>query len=1019
MMNFLDNSGIGEQFTLIILGLFVVAMVGGAAIVGAAAMDSVNDTEPVGDNNITNTSPTTNTTVAWVDETVTSDNNTRVNLYAKNGSKIWTKTIHSPDGVTPDSDGGGQPNSTADAKHIYVVVNYNGNKFFENSTIYTLNRSTGNIVNETTKSEFITSIRVDKSGDLRYNQHEERTYSLSKNTRYEILDSGSIEVYNTTGTTGNGTLEKTINASSYEPNPGSDGFNSVLTATDNYVVVIVDEEGGFTNHGNIHIVNRETGESAYNISTVDSGDTFPNRYDNASRIVATPDGEIKLDVSCQATSSGEHYWVRYDYENGSLVEEQSETVDNCGYEESSIDVDFFRNGFAEDVEFVPLGELTLSVTDGNQNTLNSTATVEVYKDGRQIFERSNINSTDIQSNYSIDTYGGNYDVRVESAGYESTIYDAAIDQQAETIALDYSMEYVGTGAVNITSVTDGNNTELENWSVRVIDSNGETVRSVNNTTAPEEFELNAQNSYTVEVSKSGYPTTQQTVSISENTTTQVDFTLADETTETTTDDGDDVGVIVPGGGGDGGTTDVLAVVFGVGGIGFLIFLLVAVVAFRSGQQQFALILVMLVLSMTVAPPMFVGDVTAQTTESGPPDEVADLLVFTAFEDRNGQPIKDTVYAVDPATNETAWVTELNHSNTTEPESAIAVASDETAHRIYALTIGDNDSVRAYSLESSSGDIVESHKLNLTSNQIGRFAEADNSNLYFNTPDETFRFDFESDSLTEMYTYESVPVQAYSMGIQGGELQQAAYAPNLEATFVYEGTNRTDDFSGPVSRIDHTTQGYVYQTSGDSYLEFRTDGQTTWSYVESESLLRAAASDGNQVYATVGDELRQYGTTANSDETVLYTANPSDKTSHRLSTLEYDSGHLHQFQTRQGTAENLTSDRPTLVYRLYDPSTGDLVYETKIAHDSNYHRSVAVVHDTDRISAIVGGSEPANSLGDILDEYLPTEYILAGLGILFVAFVGILLLIWKVAKMPVRVILAPVRFVIWLTKLLMP
>jgi hypothetical protein len=480
-----------------------------------------------------------------------------------------------------------------------------------------------------------------------------------------------------------------------------------------------------------------------------------------------------------------------------------------------------------------------------------------------------------------------------------------------------------------------------------------------------------------------------------------------------------VGVIVPGGGGDSGTTDVLAVVFGVGGIGFLIFIVLAVVAFRSGQQQFALILVILVLSMTVAPPMFVGDVTAQTTESSPPDEVADLLVFTAFEDRSGQPIKDTVYAVDPASNETAWVTELNHSNTTEPESAIAVASDETANQVYALSLDSNNTAHIYSIDSASGDIVESHELNLTSTQLGRWAVADNGTLHFSTSETTYRFDFSDDSLTEMYTYESTPIQSYSMGIQDGELQQAAYSDDLGATFIYEGTNRTDDFSASISRIEFTSQGYVYQTSGDSYLEFRTAGQTTWSYVESESLLRAAASDGTSVYATVGDELRQYGTTANSDETVLYTANPSDKTSHRLSTLEYDSGHLHQFQTRQGTTENLTSDTPTLVYRLYNTSTGDLVYETKIAHNSNYHRSVAVVHDTDRISAIVGGSEPANSLGDILDEYLPTEYILAGLGILFVAFVGILLLIWKVAKMPVRVILAPVRFVIWLTKHLMP
>ncbi|MBP1986979.1 hypothetical protein [Halolamina salifodinae] len=422
------------------------------------------------------------------------------------------------------------------------------------------------------------------------------------------------------------------------------------------------------------------------------------------------------------------------------------------------------------------------------------------------------------------------------------------------------------------------------------------------------------------------------------------------------------------------------------------------------SKLLALSIIALLLVGTVGPTMFVGDVTA--ADSSPPDEAADLLVFTAFEDKNGTPVKDTVYAVDPQTNETAWATALNASGTGN-ESAITVATDESADKIYALTIGDNNTVRAYAINFSGG-ITESHKLNLTTDQLGRFAQANNSTFYFNTPDRTYKFNFESDSMTEMYTYEMTPVKAYSMGLQDGQLQQAAYSPDLNTTFIYDGTNQTDNFKESVTRIQYTSQGYVYQTGGESYLEFRKNGNTTWSYVEPDYNLRAAASDGSKVYASVGDELRKYGTTANSNETVLHTANPSNETSHRLSTLEYDSGYLHNFETRQGT--NLSTDTPTLIYRLYNTSTGDLVYETKISHDSNYHRSVAVVRDDGSSTVIAGGSEEY-TLADILSEYLPSmELILGILALVVIGGIGLALL-FKIFKLPVMILLYPF-IIIW-------
>ncbi|WP_134672483.1 carboxypeptidase-like regulatory domain-containing protein [Halorussus marinus] len=1004
MASFLRNLSIGEQLTLVVIGLFFVAMVGGAAIVGAAAMDSVNDTEPVG--NETDAKTTAN--IAWLNATNWGgSNSTEITAYNETGTVLWQTSVRNED--IGNTEGSARSAVVGNGEYVYVASNYE---------LYKLNATTGELINTTGSGG--QRVALDPSGNLLTTLDHQRQ-SISKDTIYSLDANGTLTVsdasYDGTGNYSTSTTAEYA-SSSYETKNISEvahqTHNTVHASTDEYVVISVRIEGRSEDEWDTHIVNRSTGESVYEIEYTDQGSLQTAAVKPNGTLIVN--AYIKPDASAQGEIN--ETYVEFDTATGTVVTEKTGNA-------AELEHDFFRNSWVSSLEYYAVGEYEVSINKASLYSYDHSYQISIYNEsGAKIYQND---SAEFGSNY-IDAYGGTYDIEVDGLGLQPQRINNTTVYHAQTNTQSFSIEYAGTGTLNITSVTNDSGTELENWSVQVSDSSGDTIRSAQNTTAPVEYELTAGESYTVEVSKSGFNTTQQSVSISENNTTQVDFALTDETTETTTDDGggetttddgDDVGVIVPGGGGDGGTTDVLAVVFGVGGIGFLIFILLAVLAFRSGQQQFALILVMLVLSMMVAPPMMVGDVTAQTTESSPSEEVADLLVFTAFEDRNGQPIKDTVYAVDPATNETAWVTELNHSNTTEPESAIAVASDETANQVYALSLDSNNTAHIYSIDSASGDTVESHKLNLTSTQLGRWAVADNGTLHFSTSETTYRFDFSDDSLTEMYTYESVPIQSYSMGIQDGQLEQAAYSDDLGATFIYKGTNRTDDFSGSLSRIEFTSQGYVYQTSGDSYLEFRTDGQTTWSYVESESLLRAAASDGNQVYATVGDELRQYGTTANSDETVLYTANPSDNTSHRLSTLEYDSGYLHQFQTRQGTAENLTSDTPTLVYRLYDPSTGDLVYETKIAHDSNYHRSVAVVHDTDRISAIVGGSEPAYSLGDILDEYLPTEYILAGLGILFVAFVGILLLIWKVAKMPVRVILAPVRFVMWLAKLLMP
>jgi hypothetical protein len=995
MKNSLSNSGIGEQLTLAVLGLIFVGILASAGVLGAAAMDSVGDSEPVGDENTTATSE-----IAWLHATNNGDSNaTTVTAYNETGTVIWESEVRN----TNLSSGGGTSYSVAVGNNEYVYVNSNQEK-------YTFNASTGELVNR--EEYYSSALALDPYGNTLQLNHQKQ--SLSKDTHYAIDINGTITV-SELSYDGEGNYSKTqlknISGSSYESNiydyDDGSAHHIVEAASDDYVVVTTRIDRGTEDNYDMHVVNRSTGDSVYEIEYTDRN----------GEAVVKPNGTIVLNTLLEPDTSAQGEYNETYVEINSDGEVVTEITENA----ADIDHDFFRNSWATNLTYTPIGEFEISIEKASLYEYNNSYEITVYNEsGEKIYHND---SAKFGSNY-IDAYGGSYDIKVDGVGIDAKRVNDTTIYHRQTASQTYSMEYVGTGKINITSVTDNNNTELDNWSVE-IRNNGEVVHSSTNTTAPEEVELTAQETYTVEVSKLGYITENQSYTVYENETTHASFTLEEESTDdgsddsdnTTTDDSDDgVEAIVGGDGSSGVSTDVLAVVVGVGGSGFLIFLLVAALAFRQlRRQSFALFMIMLVLVSAVGP-MMVGQATAQT-DSTPPDEAADLLVFTAFEDRDGQPVGDIVYAVDPSTDQTAWTATLNNSGTGD-ESAIPVASDETANQVYAASIDPNNTIHIYAIDSATGEIVEAHETNISTDQLGRTAVADNGKFYINTPETTYEFDFISDSLTELYDYPYPPVGAYDMGVQDGNLQQAAYTSDGGYASVYDGEENTDNINEDLDHIKYTSEGYLYETSAGD-LEFYKNGSTTWSEVLTDGYLRAGASDGNQVYAKIGDRLRRYGTTANSEDATLYTAPSYENTSYRLSTLEYDAGYIHDFETRQGTTENLTSDTPTLVYRMHDPADGSVVYSTEIAHDSNYHRSVAIVHNTDSVTAIIGSGDTDYSVDDVLGEFLPTEYILAGLVILSVLFVGVVLILWQLVKMPVRVISAPLRFLIWLVKLVMP
>ncbi|QLH78146.1 hypothetical protein HZS55_12900 [Halosimplex rubrum] len=1052
-----SKSGIGTKLTVAVLGMLLIGAVVSTAIIGAAAAGVIGDTEPVGDNNITTSTTTATTDVAWVDATTyTSNNTTQTTLYDENGDKIWVTNLNDkyPDDFRVERlQGETRPiqnmewlnNIATDDKYVYVSVNFDNDEAGPKSIVYKLNQSTGNIVDEIGRNTSTSIIRVDKSGNLRYDEFQ-RTYSLSKDTRYNLLDDGTIEVYNTSNTTGDGTLEKTINASYDSEIQGTGSQNTVLESTDGYVVVWV-QVG--TRH-DLHIVNRDTGQSEYEIEGVDGGDKGI-QYDNTSRIVASPDGEIKLEVYTAQNSPNTHYFVRFDYENGTVVENQSGEVESYFNDDGEVDtrspveVDFFRNGFAEDVTFVPLGELSLSVSDVNGSAINSTATVKIFNDnGHQIFERSDINGTEIQSNYIIDAYAGDYSVRVEADGYDGTVYSASIDEREQTALLNYTLQEA-IGTLKIDSVTNDSGTGVSNWSVEVYDSNDSLIHSESNLSAPYNTSLPANQTYTVAVLADGYNTTNETVSITDDTTSTTSFTLSSsgdssdggDSTDNTTDDGDstdnttstddsDDGVFVGGDAGSGLIAQLgglLAAVIGFIAFPFsltiLFFVLLWLRRRRDGGggngglfgPNFALMLIGLVLISGVAPYM-VGPASAQTDT--PEYETADLLVFTAAENKSqvAQETQDKVVALNPNTSEVAWETRLNDS--TNGNIVYSVAWDKSQHRIYATSMEEDGSIHLYELEDATGEVEDVHHLNLTPDAIGKDSIARDGTLYFTTDAGRYTYDFETENLTSTNSY-TPPAEGYAIGFSDGQAAISTYGSDYITTYLGDTEQYQAYTTQNISSIQHTEIGFLYQDENNISLRNTLDRDVVWSDSTARTLrLHGATSNGQDtIYARVGASLYSYERDSG-NQTVLYDGSIPDNTTAGFAEVDYKSGRIHTYQTVGG--QDLANDTPTHLYHIHNASTGELLYSEEIVYDSNQHQSVAIVYEqTDTVEVIVGSGGSDYSPEDVFGELVGQQLMLI-VGVFGSTLLGLIVIlvvvksVWKTVTLPFRILFFPFKMI---------
>jgi hypothetical protein len=1017
-----SKSSIGTKLTLAVIAILLVGVVTATAVVGVAAVDSIGDSEPAG--NASASTATANP--AWI-ESSSDGNYTVTKLYDSDGDLIWSeRTVQS--GVSDNS--GNYAYSTADSEYVYTVTDYYDNGVLEETVLYTYDRSTGELVssNESVPGD-VEGIRIDSSGNISYESSEE--YSLTGQTRYTLNENASISVYDTS--TGN--VIKTISASSYESESASivqsgGTTHQVLASTDDYTVVSV--AVGDTSTRDLHIVSRSSGDSVYEIEDVDD----PISNDAHERVVAASDGEIKIYARNYDGSEYRDFYTRFNYTGGYIVEERQGIVNASN--PNPITVDFFRNEFAEDVTFTPVGELNLSAVNASDgNALSSNATVKIYNDtGQLIWVRNNVSSSEIYSNYAIDTYGGNYTVRVEAQGYEAAVQDATVTHN-ETTSLSYSLATTTTdstaaGTLAIDSVTNDSGTAVSNWSAEIYDSNDSLVLTESNLSAPYSTNLTGNQTYTVQILADGYNTTNKSVTITENQTASTSFTLAssstsdgdDSTDNTTTDDGDstdnttttddsDDGGFV-GGGGSGSPVDAYAIIFGIGGIGFLLFLLVALFAFRElRKQSFALILVMMVLTTTVGPMLFIDPVSAQTDSAE--YETADLLVFTASENKSqvAQETQDKVVALDPNTSEVAWETRLN--NSTNGNIVYSVAWDESQNRIYATSMEEDGSIQLYELQDATGDVEDVHKLNLTPELIGKDTTARNGVLYFTTDGNSYRYDFENESLTATNSY-TPSAQTYGIGFTDGQAAISTYGSEFITTYLGETEQYQTYTSGNITSIQHTEIGFLYQDNSNISLRNTSTGSVIWSSSTSQStILYGATSEGQDtIYARVGDDLYSYERDSG-NQSVLYDGSIPANTTAGFAQVDFKNGRIHTYQTVGGY--DLANDTPTHLYHIHDSETGELLYSEEIAYDSNKHQSVAIVYEeADTVEVIVGGGgsdySPEDVFGEIVGEQLMlTIGVLGGIlfGLIFIVLV--LKFVWSTVTAPFRILLFPFK-IIW-------
>ncbi|MBP1986980.1 PEGA domain-containing protein [Halolamina salifodinae] len=561
MIGFLRNSNLGEQLTIAAVALFIVLAVAGTTILTVAAMNSVGDSEPVGNE----TDAQISTDIAWLEATTNGGSTTtEITAYNETGTIIWQTEVTNSNlssGLTGAS-------VVGTSEYVYVA---------SNKEIYTLNASTGNLTNRT--DNYVTQLALDPSDNLLTSVSHE-SQSLSKDTIYSIDKNATITVDNASyDGTGNisTTTDKTISVSSYESdtiNTLNGNENDILAATDEYVVVSV-----YTNRTDdpydMHIVDRSTGDSVYEIQY-----THPSYV---QRAVVKPNGTIVLNAQIKPESSAQgdinETFVEFDTDTGTVVTEVTKNSQNLTH-------DFFRNGWIANLTFTSLGEFDVTINKATVYEYNHSYQISIYdQSGAKIYQND---SAEFGHNY-IDAYGGTYDIKVDGLGLrEQRVNDTTI-YHARTNTEKFSMEYVGTGYLNITSVKDKNSTELENLSVQINDSAGESVYSASNTTAPVETELTAGESYTVTISKPGYFTESKSISISENNTTQISFRLSEKTDSTNTTNDSDGGSTIIGGGGssDGLSSNMNIILYGIGGgSSFLFLLLLALYSARKARQGF-------------------------------------------------------------------------------------------------------------------------------------------------------------------------------------------------------------------------------------------------------------------------------------------------------------------------------------------------------------------------------------------------------------------------------------------------
>lgn len=400
------------------------------------------------------------------------------------------------------------------------------------------------------------------------------TNKSSDTTYYNATSDGSIEVYDTTNQD-NRTLEKVINPD-YEPETITDAY--VEEATDEAVIVGVNTS---TDAKYLHIIDRATGNS---ILRTEASYETPNRF--SVEAVTLPNQTVFIDNS---KPNGDYEFIRFNASTGTVEEHYTYT--------NSDQIPFFTDGIIdgcgslEGCEYPTekTGTISIGITTSD---LNSTTPVDVrvYEDRSLIWERTNVSLDWYQdaerdgepvaiSYYRINSTVGNYTVEVDADSYTPKNKSYNITENLTTSKEYDFYEPEGTAAVSVES-SSGNS--VDNTTFSLYNSSSDNPLWVQSASQPYpvNFSLEA-GEYTLRANTSGYTAQTKTFNISGGETEVVSFTLQAES-DGTNDSDDGIDAIV---GGDVNSSPSMAVIIGIAGIGFLIFLIAVTAVYTAYKTR--------------------------------------------------------------------------------------------------------------------------------------------------------------------------------------------------------------------------------------------------------------------------------------------------------------------------------------------------------------------------------------------------------------------------------------------------